>query len=141
MCFGIIWLLAILVPMVYVFLVGRAAYKGREVDERSRDNYFESVRTMVTAAGVAIAIVAAGFQQKIVGPIWIAKKATVALGLSVVFSVTTMLEMSRSYEEARASRRIPVKWTKLIPILVLGYFALASFFLGFAYLVRLIFYM
>jgi hypothetical protein len=140
MDFRIVWLLVFAIPLVYIALVGKAAHVGGEVDERSRGNYFEAAKTLVTAAGVAIAIVAAGFQQKFLAPAWILRRATVCLSLCVVLSVMTMLEMSRSYEEARRLKDQPVDWRKLLSILVLGYFALVTFFLGFAYLARLTFY-
>ena len=141
MHFWIVWVFVFLVPFVYVFLVGASAFKAKKVDELSRGNYFDAVKTMVTAAGVAIAIVAAGFQQKFSAPVWILRWATVCLSLCVMFSVTTMLEMSRSYEQARRQRDQPVRVRNFISVLVLGYLSLVSFLLGFAYLARLTLYM
>jgi hypothetical protein len=141
MDFRMVWVLVFFVPFVYVFLVGKSAYKAKKVDERSRGNYFDAVKTMVTAAGVAIAIVAAGFQQKFSAPVWILRWATVCLSLCVMLSVTTMLEMSRSYEQARQLKDQPVRLRSLISVLVLGYLSLVTFLLGFAYLARLTFYM
>lgn len=141
MDFRVVWVFVFLVPFVYVFLVGKSAYNAKKVDERSRGNYFDAVKTMVTAAGVAIAIVAAGFQQKFTAPVWILRWAAVSLSLCVMLSVTTMLEMSRSYEQARQRRDQPVRVSSIISVLVLGYLSLVTFLLGFAYLARLTFYM
>jgi hypothetical protein len=96
---------------------------------------------MVTAAGVAIAIIAAGFQQKFPAPVWILRWATASLSLCVMFSVTTMLEMSKSYEQARHEKTEPVRVRSIIILLMLAYSSLVTFLLGFAYLARLTFYM
>ena len=140
MFFWIVFIPILVIPFAYMFLIGKTAYVVGEVDERTRENYFDVVRNMVTAAGVAIAIVAAGFQQKIAAPVWVLRRATVYLSLCVMLSVTTMLEMSRSYEEARRSKEGKVRPEKLIPVLALGYVALVTFLLGFAYLARLTYY-
>jgi hypothetical protein len=141
MPFSLFVVVILVMPFIYVFLVGKTAYTGGEVDERSRENYFETVKTLVTAAGIAIAVIAAGFQQKFSAPVWILQRATISLSLCVMLSVTTMLEMSRSYEEARKDPKQPVSLRKLLSVLVLGYLALVTFLLGFAYLTRLTLYM
>src|SRR6266478_3453532 len=141
MGFWIVWVFVLLVPLVYVLLVGASAIKEKKVDELSRGNYFDVVKSMVTAAGVAIAIIAAGFQQKFPAPVWILRRATASLSLCVMFSVTTMLEMSRSYEQARHEKTEPVRLRSIIILLMLAYSSLVTFLLGFAYLARLTFYM
>ncbi len=141
MGFWIVWVFVLLVPLVYVLLVGASAIKEKKVDELSRGNYFDVVKSMVTAAGVAIAIIAAGFQQKFPAPVWILRWATASLSLCVMFSVTTMLEMSRSYEQARHEKTEPVRLRSIIILLMLAYSSLVTFLLGFAYLARLTFYM
>jgi hypothetical protein len=134
--------LAFVLPLLYVIQVGSPAKTGTALrpDERSRANYFDALRTLVTAAGVAIAIVAAGLQQKFVAPTWILKTAAGCLALCVMFSVSTMLVMSRVYEKARTDGRRPATGRELTPVLVLGYGALVTFLLGFIHLALLTFY-
>ena len=130
-------MLALAVPTVYVFLVARAAHTGEGVafSEASRTRYFEAVKTLVTAAGVAIAIVAAGLRQTSSAPTGILRFAALSLAFCVVFSACTMLEMSRVYAGAPTA---PLNLKKLSSVLVLGYLALVTFLLGFVFLARFI---
>ncbi len=137
MCFTIVVALAVAIPAVYVFLVGKAAHSSVQelrADETSRSRYFDALKTLVAAGGVAVAIVVAGLQQKVAGPPGILRSAALLLTSSVVLSVWTLLEMSRVYERARGrALNLRDMWS----VLVLGYLALATFLLGFAFLGRL----
>jgi hypothetical protein len=129
--------LALAVPAVYVFLVGKTAHtsQGVKADEATRSRYFEAVKTLVTAAGVAIAILAAGLRQSSSSPTGILRYAALSLVFCVVLSACTMLEMSRVYERASgASLKLEQLWS----VLVLGYLALVTFLLGFLFLARFI---
>jgi hypothetical protein len=74
-------------------------------DEESRKMYFETFKTVITAAGLAIAIIGATLKSFPSNMLWMLQRGAIALLAAVAFSVITLLEMSRRYERARQADR------------------------------------
>jgi hypothetical protein len=128
----------ILFPLVYVFAVF-AISGGTTADAASRTNYLDALKTMITASGIAIAVVSAGLQPKLNLPVELLQRAVFCLVVSIVMSVVTMFVLSFFYDIAGTyGATVPSK--RLILALGSGYFALVGFLLGFAYLARIPFY-
>jgi hypothetical protein len=137
-----------LATLIFVLLVINASKRdiGKAIPttdtslaDQSRTNYLDSLKTMVTAAGVAIAIVAAGVQKKFPVEPWILRRAAVSLTMCIGVAVLTMFMMSQAYDKARVAKKT-LTWSQLIPLLLLASVALFTFFLGFSYLARLTFH-
>jgi hypothetical protein len=128
-----------LLPLAYVIQIGWAAAQaeGAPADERSRTDYLDSLKTVVTAAGVALAVVGVGLQGHLNAPTVILRYGAGCLIACVLFSVAAILEMSRVYEGARLAGG-SVLLRQLIIALFLGYAALMTFLVGFSYLAWLI---
>jgi hypothetical protein len=73
----------------------------KPADEESRKMYFETFKTVITAAGLAIPVIGATLKNGPVDNQWMLKRAAPCLLLAVALSVITLLEMSRRYEKAR----------------------------------------
>jgi hypothetical protein len=73
----------------------------KPADEESRKMYFETFKTVITAAGLAIPVIGATLKNGPVDHQWMLKRAAPCLLLAVALSVITLLEMSRRYEKAR----------------------------------------
>jgi len=107
--------------------------------DQSRTNYLDSLKTMISAAGIAIAIVAAGVQKKFPVEPWILERAAVSLTICIGFAVLTMFMMSQAYDKARVAKKY-LTWLQLTPLLLFVSVAMVTFFLGFSYLARLTFH-
>lgn len=100
-----------IVTTVGLFSYFMAIYKGASdgkngpANEESRMMYFETMKTVVTAAGLAIPIIGAALKDNIGCNRWMLQRAAVYLLAAVVFAVVTLLEMSRRYEIARQETR------------------------------------
>jgi hypothetical protein len=120
----------------FVWLVDRQP--GSKANEDSRANYLESLKTMVEAAGVSIAVLAALLAREHFPAAWIVGHAIVSLTFCVVLSVVAMFTLSALYDRTRTKdpdSAVPMRFLWL-PLL-LGCSALFTFLLGFAYLARL----
>src|SRR5258708_23366008 len=53
----------VLIPLAYVIAVGVSS-KGTTADRASRTNYLDTLKTMIAASGVAIAVVSVGLQPR-----------------------------------------------------------------------------
>jgi hypothetical protein len=129
----------VLFPLVYVIAVG-AAPTGSSADQASRTAYFDALKTMITASGVAIAVVSAGLQPRFNVPVDILKWAVGCLIVSIVASVVTMFILSYFYDVAGSSGGAAVPRKRLVWALASGYVAIAGFLLGFSYLARIPFH-
>jgi hypothetical protein len=111
---------------------------GSTANEDSRANYLESLKTMVEAAGVSIAVLAALLAREHFSAVWIVGRAIVSLTICVVLSVAAMFTLSALYDKSRSvglDQTVPMKFLWLPLTLACG--ALFTFLLGFAYLARL----
>jgi hypothetical protein len=96
-CFTIIGLL-----VYFDRIYKRVPEKSKEpADEESRKMYFETFKTVITAAGLAIPVIGATLKNGPVDNQWMLKRAALCLLLAVALSVVTLLEMSRRYERVR----------------------------------------
>jgi hypothetical protein len=133
----------------------------RYTDDDSRDTYVDVAKTMITASGIAVALVASitlGAEHRPTNPIVVlsAKVATVLLIGCVCVSLVCILALARGHEQARAryvdKRRAegykgrielnegPLNNFELRVILLSGGAALSCFFTGFLFLGRIVFH-
>ena len=138
MLFDIIFVVDWVLPGLYIVLIAVSAHGGQNapVAHITRQNYFESFKTIVVASGIAVAVIAAGLQQRVSVPVSMLREAAGYLIVCIVLSVATMLEMSRVYEQ---SPQTPVRARSLIFAFPLAYFALVTFLLGFSHLAQTVF--
>lgn len=139
---NLVWVVILVLCLVYHLLVLRENGKhGATPNEESRANYLDSLKTMVEAAGVSVAVLAALLAREHFSASWIVGRAIMCLTICVVLSVTTMFTLSMLYDKARsaANKAVPVTW--LWPALLFACRALFTFLLGFAYLARLTYYL
>jgi hypothetical protein len=96
-CFTIIGLL-----VYFDRIYKRVPENSKEpADEESRKMYFETFKTVITAAGLAIPVIGATLKNAPVDTLWMLKRAALCLLLAVALSIITLLEMSRRYEKVR----------------------------------------
>jgi hypothetical protein len=98
--------------VVYSYKVFKFGTIGNEdtkatkaADEESRKMYHETFRTLITAAALAIPIIAATLRDhSTAAHTCILRWAVIFLLLTVVLAIVTLLEMSRHYERARTTK-------------------------------------
>lgn len=128
----------------------------RWTSEDSRDMWMDSAKSMITAAGIAAALVASfGLDVTRVlnsGSLRYAKVSTACLVACVCSSMALILALSRGHEAAKSRnvleqrargntaeiREGVLSYFSLSVILVLGLVALSSFFIGFMFLGRIV---
>ena len=82
----------------------------KAADEESRKMYHETFRTLITAAALAIPIIAAILRPpSTAANTYILRWAVICLLLTVVLAIVTLLEMSRHYERARATKAVSAR--------------------------------
>jgi hypothetical protein len=123
---------------------------GKPPSEDSRRMYFETFKTLVTAAGLAIPILAATMKEPasatdVSRRSWMLVFAVGYMLASGAFGILTMLEMSRLYEKSRQRgsansagvwvsdglTQMELGWLSLV-----AFGASAFFFVGLLYVVR-----
>jgi len=137
-------------------------YKARTRDwgwtsEDSRDMYVDGVKTIITASGIAVALLASSFSSgRTSNPIvtFSAKVAAVALISCVCWSLVAILALLRGHEQAKA-RNIDahrntghlrpinegrLNAVELLLILLTSGIALSCFLVGFIFLGRIAFH-
>jgi hypothetical protein len=115
------------VPAWFLYAVRRP--KAPAISTDGRRNHLEAIKTMITAAGIAIAITAAGLLQKLSFPVQLLKASVVSFAFAIVASIATLLELSRQYEVA--SPTVPVPRERLHVATALLWVALTTFLSGF----------
>lgn len=144
-------LIAVAVPAIFMWTFWRDA-KGRQwnyTTDTSREMYVDVAKTLITASGIAVALVASASAR---AQDSIAKSSTrvgvVSLIICIAASLVTMLALTRGHERAR-SRNIDARQSseegqlsdlELRLILIPGAIALASFLVGLLYLGRITFH-
>ncbi len=145
--FRILASVAILGPLVLMWSYWHEARSlGWDwISEKGRAMYVEAGKTLITASGVAVAIVVSALGGRFSPPIWMVQRSVVALIICIVSSFLTILALNRGYERAasRSEEQEEGQLTRLELILILApaYAALVSFLLGFLYLGRIAFHM
>ena len=160
--------LIVLVELSIICFLGHILYKAtRNVEaavqwrwssEDSRDMWMDAAKTMISASGIAAALLAsltlAPHQTDKLSPIVASsvKTATVSLVVCVCVSMFLILALARGHEAAK-SRQVekrrqegytgettagPLSNFALCIILVASFIALSSFFVGFLFLARLV---
>ena len=133
------WITILVLCLLYAFLVWSFDHQpGSKANEDSRANYLESLKTMVEAAGVSIAVLAALLAREHFAAVWIVGRAIVSLTFCVVLSVAAMFTLSALYDNTRSlnpDSAVPMRFLWLPMLLACS--ALFTFLLGFAYLARL----
>jgi hypothetical protein len=103
-------------------------------DENSRNHYLDSIKTLVTAAGIAIAILAAVVKENSTVDQTLVRRAAFGLCVAIVASVAGMFAMSHAYD--RAGENPAGKRATIINAIVVGV-ALVGFLVGFAHLTKI----
>jgi hypothetical protein len=134
------------------------ALQWRWSSEDSRDLWIGAAETMITASGIAAALVAsltlAAHQAKMLSPFVASslKTATVSLVVCVCVSMFLILALARGHETAKARysekrrrdgylgeiKEGPLSNFALSIILLAAFVALSGFFVGFLYLARIV---
>jgi hypothetical protein len=159
----------VLVEAVILVFIGHFLYKAlalspnnlvsaqwRWTSEDSRDMWVDSAKTMITAAGIAAALVASfGLDTARASNLLLlryAKVSAVCLVACVCSSMASILAISRGHEAAKArnvyEQRMKgntaaitegvLSYFSLSVTLILGFMALSSFFIGFVFLARIV---
>jgi hypothetical protein len=151
--FYLLVVLAVAIPGIFMWTFWRDA-KGRGwnwTTEASRTMYVDVAKTLITASGIAVALVASSSAPpRAVDAIvkTSARVGVIALVLCICSSLMTILALTRGHERAR-SRNIEagsggeegqLTGAELLFILIPGWVALSSFLLGALFLGRIAFH-
>jgi hypothetical protein len=129
-------LIIVLVPLLYVAAVAIVDYGGSIIDEKSRNNYIDALKTLTAASGISMAVISVGIQRVDPCWMWVVQRAAIYLTVCAVSSLTTLFWLSLAYDWAR-SKGVAVPLKVLSWLLVLAYIALTTFGLGLAYTARI----
>jgi len=151
--FYLLVVLAVAIPGIFMWTFWRDA-TGRGwnwTTEASRAMYADVAKTLITASGIAVALVASSSTSpRAVDAIvkTSARVGVIVLVLCICSSLMTILALTRGHERAR-SRNIEagssaeegqLTSTELLFILIPGWVALSSFLLGALFLGRIAFH-
>jgi hypothetical protein len=142
-------ILAALIPLAFmVSFWYEHVHKGWNwITVEGRKMYTDAVTTLITASGIAVAVVVSRLDSKNSTVLQTTKEAVFCLIICVVFSMITILSLSRGFERAQ-SRHMEgnnpagqgqLTRVELLFILVPGFFALSGFLEGFLLLGRIAF--
>jgi len=138
-------------PTIFVWSFWRDAKRKQwnYTTESSRAMYVDVAKTLITASGIAVALVASD-SSRATDPIAksSARVAVICLIVCIVAGLTTILALSRGHERAR-SRNIEagkgdhegqLRDFELLAILIPGAIGLSTFFVGLLFLGRITFH-
>ena|ERR1700678_2046633 len=131
------------------------AVQWRESSEDSRDMWIDAAKTMISAAGIAAALLASVStrQNNSLSPLvpHSLKFATVTFVICVCVSMALILTLARGHEMAKGRAQLAQKDKTLTggPLsnlalglsLGLAFFALSGFFVGFLFLARIVWHL
>ena len=145
--FTIIWIVVLGACYQYTRWIKQVTNNNDPANQDTRTGYLDAIKTLIAAAGVAIAIIFTG-TGKLASDDWlfIPQRAAILLALSMILAVCTLFALNVFYDETRTVASTgtpitnPVKWERLRFAVLIFYFALVSFLMGFAYLARLPFH-
>ena len=144
-------IIAVTVITICQVLMGSFFYDAvrhdyRYVRSKSLAVYTEAAKTLLTSSGIAVAIaVAALHGGNFSPPLWMLKRSIIYLISCILSSVAFIVVFARWWERA-ASRQGgnidegQLNWLELTATLLLADAALSSFFLGFLYLARTVYW-
>jgi hypothetical protein len=140
---------------MYDFYSKAMAANWRESSEDSRTMYTDAAKTMISAAGIAAALLASlsTHQNNSLAPL-VAKSiktATISLVVCVCVSMALILTLARGHEEAKGLEQLKHPGTKvtsgplsdfyLRTTLAFAFVALSCFFVGFLFLARIVWHL
>ncbi len=103
--------------------------------------YVDAAKTFLTASGIAVAITVAALGQKLSPPQWIVQRAVGGLVACVILAPCTVLVLYRLFERARSregdNTQGRLTRLELAILLVMAYFTVEGFVVGFLYLGRI----
>jgi hypothetical protein len=147
--FVFIEVLAALIPLAFVVSFWwEHVHKGWNwITDDGRKMYTDAANTLVTASGIAVAVIVSRLDSKDETILHTTKEAVVCLIICIVFSVITILALSRGFEMAQSryteggnargqGQLTPIE---LLFILVPTFVALTGFLEGFLFLGRIAF--
>jgi len=109
--------------------------------EESVKMYVDAAKTFLTASGIAVAITVAALGQKLSPPQWIVQRAVGGLVACVILAPCTVLVLYRLFERARSregdNTQGRLTRLELAILLVMAYFTVEGFVVGFLYLGRI----
>jgi hypothetical protein len=134
---GWITLGAWVLPALYIAAILFYTSDEDRTDDTQRARYLDSVKTLVTAAGLTIGVViSTALKPENAPPGWAEtiRSGVIALAISIGCSVVTLFMLSVLYD--RAGNKV-LKRREFLIVAPFMYFALAMFFTGFIYMVQL----
>jgi phosphatidylglycerophosphate synthase len=135
--------IAITIPLVGFYSFWRDAQKAQWdwISDESVKMYVDAAKTFLTASGIAVAIVVAALGQRLSPPAWIVQRAVGGLVTCVIFAPCAVLVLYRLFERARSrgndNKQGRLTRLELGILLVMGYFTVEGFIVGFLYLGRI----
>lgn len=141
--FRVLFTVAVVLPLIGFYSFWRDAYKNEWdwISDESVKMYVDAAKTFLTASGIAVAITVSALSYKISAAPWIAQRAVSGLVACVVLAPCTVLVLYRLYERARSRARDNTEGrltrAELAILLVMAYFTVEGFVLGFLYLARI----
>ncbi|SRR6266478_3074326 len=142
--FRAVSLLAVVLPLIGFYTFWRDAQKKEWhwISEESVKMYVDAAKTFLTASGIAAAISVASLSGKLSPPVWIIQRAVGGLVTCVVLAPCSVLLLYRAYERARARQKDGgsegrLTRLELAILLIVAYFTVEGFILGFLYLARI----
>jgi hypothetical protein len=144
-------LLAIAAPTIFVRTIWRDAKKWQwnYITDSSRTMYVDVVKTLITASGIAVALVASASAHALDS---LARFSTrvgvISLIICISASFVTMLALIRGHEVARnksiaagsSGQEAQLSDSQLLSILIFADIAIASFLVGLLFLGRITFH-
>jgi hypothetical protein len=124
-------------PALYIAAILFFTSEEDRTDDTQRARYLDSVKTLVTAAGLTIGVVISTALKPENAPSGWAetiRSGVIALAISIGCSVVTLFMLSILYD--RAGNKV-LKRREFLMVAPFMYFALAMFFTGFIYMVQL----
>lgn len=144
---------AILIPAIFMRSIWNDA-KGlgwNWISDTSRAMYVDVAKTLITASGIAVALLASSSSSARAADSAAkisAQAGVISLIACICFSLVTMLALTRGYEQAKSrhwesggtGEQGQLTNNELLWIVLPGYFALASFIVGLLFLGRVTFH-
>ena len=134
---------AVVLPMLGFYTFWRDAQQQEWdwINDESVKMYVDAAKTFLTASGIAAAIAVGSLGGKLAVPAWIIQRAVAGLVTCVVLAPCSVLLLYRFYERAKGRQRHGSEGRltrlELAILLIVAYFTVEGFILGFLYLARI----
>jgi hypothetical protein len=153
--FYLLVVLAPVMPLAFIWSIWKEgqSHEWNWINVQSLTMYVDAAKTLITASGIAVALVAASaisptknLDRAVISS---AKVGVICLILCIFFSFAAILALMRGFERSSSRHRerggSPTEGQLLLPelsfILIFGYFAIATFVEGLLFLGRIAFHL